>query len=193
MAKKGKDENMESKGNGASRVRAPRDMARVGSVANAPWFNLANGNTLYGKLINIFERPDERARSGKSKFFQVEVMEYIDGETGEVAPCQVRYGRGHDASMGIAEPGEVVNLNYGPKTKDLEPFVADILRGAEYTVFCTVNGDKFTISQGRTMWPVEVFATQTRAPKQLDEPDFDEDEDAPAAATSAENPAGIPA
>ena len=57
-------------------VRAPEGFRRVGSVANAPWFNLKKGNTLLGVLENVYERPDERVKTkdgtpGKSKFFQI--------------------------------------------------------------------------------------------------------------------------
>ena len=170
-------------GNGTPVARAPEGMARIGSVANAPWFNLRNGNVLYGMLVNVFERPDERSKTGKSKFFQVETMEYSDPNTGEIIPCEVREGRGDDAATRTVEPGTIVNLNYGPKTKDLEPFVKEILQGAEYKVCCIVNGEKFKIKNGQTMWPVEVFAERTRAMKDLDEPDFD---DAPEAEAGSE-------
>jgi hypothetical protein len=175
MAKKQSQAGNGGNGGGnAPLARAPEGMARIGSVANAPWFNLRNGNVLYGKLINVFERPDERSKTGKSKFFQVETMEYSDPVTGEVIACEVREGRGDDAATANVEPGTIVNLNYGPKTKDLEPFVKEILQGAEYVVCCIVNGEKFKIKNGQTMWPVETFAKQTKAATPLDEPDFED-------------------
>jgi hypothetical protein len=85
-------------------------MARVGSSANAPWWHLKNGNALYGRLLNVYERPDERAKSGKSKFFQIELTQYADPDTGEVhdfyfdttlgaeRPTEVRIGRGNRAN-----------------------------------------------------------------------------------------------
>jgi len=155
-------------GNGnPSAVRPPEGLARVGSVANAPWWNIKNGNVLSGVLENIYERPDERSKSGKSKFYQVRLS----------APTEVRMGRGKEAKIGIAPAGSVVNLNYGPKTKELEKFVPDIMRGAEYTVWCHVDGEKFDIGKGQTMWPIDVRAGQTKPPTVNEEPDFDGVED----------------
>jgi hypothetical protein len=147
-------------GNGV--VRAPEGMMRVGSVANAPWFNLAKGNIIHGKLLNVFERPDERAKSGRSKFFQVEALE----------PCDVRIGRGKEAKVGKAKAGDVVNLNHGPATKDLEKFIPDIRRGAQYNVWAHVEGEKFAIKNGQTMWPIDVRAELTRPMPSADNPDF---------------------
>ena len=72
-----------------------------------------------------------------------------------------------------AEVGAVVNLNYGPKTKTLEPLVPEILRGAEYQVWVACGG-KFGITKGRTMWDLDVQIQQTKAALAAeDEPDFD--------------------
>lgn len=179
------DKSRAAAANGA--ISTPRGMARVGSVANAPWWHLKNGNALYGKLLNIYERPDERAKSGKSKFFQVELCQYSDPDSGEVRdsyfdasgdrPTEVRIGRGKGATFEQAKPGTIINLNYGPKTKDFEPFIEQIMRGAEFMVLCVINGEKFEIKNAQTMWPIETFAEMTRAPKSLDEPDFDGEED----------------
>lgn len=149
-------------------VRAPDGFRRVGSVANAPWFNLKKGNTLLGILENVYERPDERVKTkdgspGKSKFFQVKLLE----------PCECRSGRGEDAKMVKAEAGSVVNLNYGPKTKGLEDLVPSILAGAEYQVWVSC-GDKFKISGGRTMWDLDVNQKLIKAePALAEEPDFE--------------------
>lgn len=164
MAKAGTQSN----GNGM--VRPPEGMARVGSVANAPWFNLAKGNVLYGELENMYERPDERSKSGKSKFFQIKLLE----------SCQVRSGRGKEAKVGQAEAGTVVNLNYGPKTKELENFVPEILRGAKYTVWAHVEGEKFDIGEGQTMWPVDVHAKMVRPAMASEDPDFNDGDESAA-------------
>ena len=151
----------------AAAVRPPEGLARVGSVANAGWWNIKKGAVLHGLLENMYERPDERAKSGKSKFYQVMLLE----------ATEVRLGRGKDAQMVMAPVGAVVNLNYGPKTKELEKFIPDIMRGAQYTVWCHVEGDKFPIARGQTMWPIDVRAAQTKPPTVLEEPDFDGVED----------------
>ena len=158
-------------------VRAPDGFRRVGSVANAPWFALKKGNVLLGLLENVYERPDERVKTkdgspGKSKFFQIKLMQ----------ACDATAGRAEDRKPVRAEIGQVVNLNYGPKTKELEKFVPDIMRGAEYQVWAAC-GDKFKISGGRTMWDLDVQVQLTKAAPALDgdEPDFDDGADEAAA------------
>lgn len=164
----------------AGAVRPPEGLARVGSVANAPWFNLAAGNVCHGMLENMYLRPDERAKAsgGKSKFFQIRLL----------SDAQVRFGRGKEAKVGMAKAGDVVNLNYGPKTMVFETYVPDILRGAEYEVWCHVTGEKFDIGKGQTMWPIDVRAGMKKAPTVVaadSEPDFgDDDEDGAPGATA---------
>jgi hypothetical protein len=145
-----------------SSVSPPAGMARVGSVANAPWWDIKNGAVLYGVLENVYTRKDERSKTGESKFYQLKLL--------QSAP--VRFGRGKDAKPGVAEAGTVVNMNYGPKTKELEKFIPDILQGAVYTVWCHVDGEKFAIRGGQTMWPIDVRVAQTGAARALEEPDF---------------------
>lgn len=164
-------------------------MARVGSESNAPWWHLKAGNAFYGRLLNLYFRPDERAKSGKSRFFQIELCQYADPDTGEVhdyyfdpktqlvRATEVRIGRGKGATFAAAVPGTIINVNYGPKTKDFESFVPEIMRGAEYMVLAIVTGDKFEIKNAQTMWPISTFAEMTRAPKVIDEPDFEDTED----------------
>ena len=149
-------------------VRAPEGFRRVGSVANAPWFNLKKGNQMIRVLENVYERNDERVpkeKGGKSRFFQVKLLE----------ATECRAGRAEDAKIIRVEAGQVINLNYGPKTKDLEKLVPEIMRGAEYQVWIYVQGDKFKISGGRTMWDLDVQSKLTQAATALDddEPDFD--------------------
>jgi hypothetical protein len=139
---------------GKTTVAPPAGMARVGSVANAPWFNFAVGNVLYGVLENCYSRPDERSKTGRSKFFQIRLK----------APAMGRTGRGKEAKVKEFPEGTVMNLNYGPKTKEFESFIPDILRGAEYDVWAHVEGEKFDIGKGQTMWPIDVRATMTRPP-----------------------------
>ncbi len=142
---------------------APSGMARIGSVANAPWWNLKEGNLLKGKLLNIYQRPDERSKTGKSKFFQVEISE----------PTEGMQGRGDKRKAVTVPAGSVVNLNYGPKTKDLENFIPEILRGAEVTIWCYIDGPKFDIGKGQTMWPIDVRGTITTPSQNEDQPDFE--------------------
>jgi hypothetical protein len=156
-------------------ARPPEGFRRVGSVANAPWFLLEKGNVLFGVLENMYERPDERTQSGKSNFFQVKLLQ----------SAKVRSGRAENAKVTVAESGTVVNLNYGPKTKELAKLVPDVLKGAEFQVWA-VCGDKFGISKGRTMWDLDVQVMQTKAVtvSAEDAPDFgDPDVDDSAEAT----------
>lgn len=165
--------NMAEKKSGANgtttpMVVPPAGMARVGSVANAPWWDIKEGNVLYGVLENVYERPDERAvkSGGKSKFYQVRLLE----------DTEVMIGRGKERIPGKAKRGDVVNLNYGPKTKEFEKFIPDIMRGGEYTVWCHVSGPKFDIGKGQSMWPIDARAQQTKAPLDDSEPDFEGDD-----------------
>ena len=77
----------------------------------------------------------------------------------------------------------------GTRTRNPEQFIPQIIRGAKFDIYTVVNGDKFDIGKGQSMWPVECFAQQTKAATVLDdEPDFDgvedEAEDAPGAAAA---------
>jgi hypothetical protein len=82
--------------------------------------------------------------------------------------------RGEDAQIATAKVGDYVNLNYGPKTKDLEKHIADISLGAIFEVFGVVAGEKIKLTGGRTMHNFEVFTKMVRAPQAMDdnEPDF---------------------
>jgi hypothetical protein len=149
------------------KVSRPSGMARVGSVANAPWFHLAVGNIIHGYLENCYSRPDERSKTGRSKFFQIRLTE----------PAKGRVGRGKEAKVQDFPVGTVMNLNYGPKTKEFEAFIPDILRGAEYRVWAHVEGEKFDIGKGQSMWPIDVAAEMTKPPKASEEePDFEDGE-----------------
>jgi hypothetical protein len=146
---------------GQNAVAAPEGFRRVGSVANAGWFNMKKvGNIVSGVLENMFERPDDKAPSKKSKFFQI------------------RMGRGEETTVVMAKPGDTVNLNYGPKTKELENLISDIVQGAEYAVYGVVAGDKIKLTGGRSMHNIEMFTRCTRRPVVSDEPDFGGGDDA---------------
>ena len=154
-------------------VRAPEGFRRVGSVANAGWFNMKMvGNTVQGVLEGMYQRKDDLNPKKVSDFFQIRLT----------ADCEVRMGRGEEAQIAMAKAGEFVNLNYGPKTKDLAQLVPQILQGAEFEVYGTVAGEKIKLTGGRTMHNFEVFTKMTVAPKALDdEPDFDGSADETAA------------
>ena len=110
-------------------AQSQEKFCRVGSVKNAPWFNLRKGNVLWGILENLYEREDER---GKSKFFQVRSLE----------GCECRLGRGEDTRIFRVEAGTVVNLNCNPRTAGLEDLIPLICRGAEWEVWVHVLGRK---------------------------------------------------
>jgi hypothetical protein len=151
-------------------VAAPEGFRRLGSVANAGWFDMKTiGNTLKGVLEGMYERKDDLNPKKVSNFFQVRIT----------TDCQVRMGRGEDADIVTAKSGDYVNLNYGPKTKDLEKLIADISLGAVYEVFGVVAGEKIKLTGGRTMHNFEVFTKMTRAPQSIEdsEPDFTEPTD----------------
>lgn len=136
-------------GNGAAAgdfARPPEGMRRIGSVTNAPWWKIEQGKALYGKLINVYERNDEKSPTKKSKFFQVELLSEVNA----------KIGRGADAKPVVAKAGEVVNVNYTAKTKDLEPLVLQVMRGAEVKVWLLPKG-KIPVTKG-SMWDIDVRA-----------------------------------
>jgi hypothetical protein len=133
----------------------PDGFQRSGSANAAGWFNMGKlGNTLSGKLIGMFQRKDKLREEGSSNFFQVE----IDAE------CDVRAERGEDASFVTAQPGQVVNVNYGPKTKGWEAFLTDIKRGAVYAVYGVIAGGKVKLDGARSMHNFDVYHKMLRAP-----------------------------
>lgn len=153
-------------------ARAPEGFVRVGSVADAPWFVLEEGNILHGKLLGVYDREDKRSKTGRSKFFQVEIF----------AACKVRSGRGEDAKVSLGRPGMVVNLNYTPLTKVLEDFSKKILTGGEYNVYAPC-GKKKDLANGNTMWLIDTHVQVVREPAALEDqqPDFEDSDEAAAA------------
>lgn len=132
-------------------ARAPDRFVRVGSVADVPWAALEEGNVVQGNLLGLYTRDDARSKTGKSQFFQVELT----------APCQVREGRGEDATVRQATAGEVVNLNHNPRTAVMDPYCKELLAGAKYEVR-VVNQGLMDLKNGNTMWNFDVYAHQLR-------------------------------
>lgn len=121
----------------------PEGFVLSGSRNAVGWFNQSKiGNSCRGFLIGMFTRPDPLKNTadklGESDFFQVELTE----------PCEVRADTGASAHMIEAKAGDVVNVNFGPKTKPWKDLVAKIDQGASYEVFARVIGDKVKIAGG---------------------------------------------
>lgn len=154
----------ESSNGAAEFARPPEGMRRIGSVTNAPWWKIEPGRALHGKLINVYERNDDKSPTKKSKFFQVELL----------APANARLGRGVDAKPVTANAGEVVNVNYTAKTKDLEPLVLQVMRGAEVKIWLLPKG-KIPVGKGQ-MWDIDVRADVGQLPAGVAE-EADEDAD----------------
>lgn len=133
-------------------------------MADAPWFVLEPGNIIHGQLLGIYDREDKRAKSGRSKFFQVQL----------ITACKVRSGRGEDAVQALARVGAIVNLNYTPLTAPLKEFCAKIMRGGEYEVYATV-GDKKELANGNTMWLIDTHVRVVKDPTapEAEQPDFE--------------------
>jgi hypothetical protein len=152
-------------------VAVPSKYHRLGSVTDAPYFNLATGNQFEGKLLGVFERVNERAQNDPKlpkmvKFFQLEL----------ITPAEVKEGSGESAVVKQAEPGTVINLNCGKKTEVLLPCAAEINLGAEYDVFVHC-GKKKTLKNKNTMWDITVGINQIKAPTATASgPDFDDDD-----------------
>jgi hypothetical protein len=159
--------------NASKAVNVPAKYRRLGSVSNAPWFNLEPGNSFEGKLLGVYERVNERANQPNQpkmvKFYQVQLS----------TPCAVKVGKGEEASIQTAEVGTVINLNHAKKVEDLLPCALEIKHGAEYNVFVAC-GKKHALKNGNTMWDMTTGVEQVKAPLATsdDEPDFaDESED----------------
>ena len=148
-------------------ARAPEGFVRVGSVADVPWVALEEGNVVQGHLLGLYTRDDDRSKTGKSQFFQIELT----------APCQVREGRGEDATVRQALAGEIVNLNHNPRTAAMDPYCRELLAGAKYDVY-VVNNGLMPLKNGNTMWNFDVSARQLRKPdeQELDSVGGDEPE-----------------
>lgn len=142
----------------------PQGFRRVGSVSDAGWFNQSKiGNVCHGTLEGLFQRKDALNPEGESEFFQIQLL----------APCEVRMGKGEDAKLTMAQAGDFVNLNMGPKTKPLKNYVASLIQGAAYEVYVVVKGAKVKLSGGRSMHNIEVAINQTASVREDAEPDFD--------------------
>jgi hypothetical protein len=157
----------------AKGIAVPSKYRRLGNVANAPYFNLAQGNSFEGKLLGVYERVNERAKTDEKapkmvKFFQLELL----------AVAEVKEGKGEAATIKQAEPGTIINLNCCTKTADLIPCALEIKHGAEYNVFVHC-GKKMALANKNTMWDITVAVEQVKAPLiavSAGEPDFDDDD-----------------
>jgi hypothetical protein len=141
-------------------ARPPDGFRKATSVANAPWFNVKNGNVLQGILENMYERNDARVKTtdgsvGKSNFFQIKLT----------VPAECRYGIGDSAKLAMAPAGTVVNLNYSCKAREaLEPLISSVAAGAEYEIWLRVDGEKFKIRNGtQMMWPIVIHTKVLKA------------------------------
>lgn len=133
----------------------PEGFQRSGSANAVGWFDMSTvGNTLSGELLGMFERKDKLRETGSSNFFQVKIDR----------PCQVRIDRGEEATVVTANAGDVVNVNYGPKTRSWEPLISDIKHGAQVAVFGVIAGGKVKLDGGRTMHNFDVFHQIKRPP-----------------------------
>ncbi len=149
--------------NGGGAVQAPDRFKRLGSVANAPWVSLEDGNIFEGKVLNCYTRPDDRAKDGKSQFYQLELTQ----------STKCRIGTGADAKVEVVTAGKVVNLNHGPQTKEIKTLIPQILAGAEIHVWGAVS-KKISIKGGKqTMWPIDLRFDVAKPAPTGDEPDFD--------------------
>jgi hypothetical protein len=120
----------------------PEGFQQSGSANAVGWFDMNTiGNVLSGKLTGMYIRKDSLRTEGTSNFFQVLIDKV----------CQVRAERGEDAKIVTANPGDYVNVNYGPKTKAWESFISQIVAGAVYAVYGIIAGDKMKIGGGKKM------------------------------------------
>jgi hypothetical protein len=161
MANRTKHTEAETTGTAGAVVQAPAGMQRSGS-ANAVgwWIQSKDGNVLSGKLLGMFSRKDVLRQEGSSKFFQVEIDK----------PTTVRVERGIEAHEEEANPGDIVNVNFGPKTAPWADFQGDLKRGAVYAVWAYAFGRKVKISAGRSMHDIDARHNMVTPP--ADVPEF---------------------
>lgn len=126
----------------------PAGFRRSGTANAAGWFNMKKiGNVLSGTLLGMYTRKDGLRTEGTSNFFQVQIDQ----------PCEVRAERGEEAKLVEAKAGDVVNVNYGPKTKPWENYISPIQHGAVYLVYGTILGDKIKIGSAKSMHNFDVY------------------------------------
>jgi hypothetical protein len=145
----------------------PEGWRRLGAAIGVGWFNVKKtGNILQGTLEGMFERKDSLSLTGKAKFFQIQLS----------SDCEVRTDRSEMNTLVTAHVGDIVNLNYGPKTKELELFIDDMKRGAVIEVRIEVMGDPIRLSGGRTMDNLECSVNMVKPPSDMqEEPTFNGD------------------
>lgn len=137
-----------SSGTTSPNVQPPEGFQRSGTAIAKGWFNMGLiGNELSGTLLGLYNRKDKLRAEGMSQFFQVQINR----------ECQVRVERGEDAKMEMAKPGEIVNINFGPKTKPWADLIADIRRGAVYEVYGKIAGQKIKLDGARQMHAFDTF------------------------------------
>jgi hypothetical protein len=125
---------------------------RESSVTDAPWVANEKGNVCEGKLLGRYQMNVEPVRY----YYQVEL----------IRPTLARQGTGEDAEVIEVEAGHVVNLNETSQVAKAltERVVPEILAGAEYNIWVEF-GDKIKLKGGgKTMWKVDVFSKQLKAP-----------------------------
>jgi hypothetical protein len=81
----------------------------------------------------------------------------------------VRAERGEEAKLIQANPGDFVNVNYGPKTKAWADFIPSIQNGAVYAVYGIIAGGKMKISGGRQMHNFNTGHKMLVAPAEQDD------------------------
>ena len=140
-------------------VDLPEGFQRSGSAAAVGWFDMKTiGNVLSGELTGMYTRKDGMRAEGTSEFFQVKIDR----------SCQVRAERGEDAKIVTANPGDFVNVNFGPKTKPWADFIPSIQNGAKYAVFGVISGEKKKIGGGKFMHDFNTGHKQLVAPREQD-------------------------
>lgn len=131
----------------------PGKSRRLGTATAVGWFLLVEGNVLVGRLLGGYERRDPLQPLGTSRFYQVELLR----------TARVRAGWGEEARNVVARAGEVVNVNFGPKTRAWDALLPEIQAGAEYEVGVRCK-DKVPLTAGRSVHDMDVFARRTKEP-----------------------------
>jgi hypothetical protein len=138
---------------GSKVSQIPTGYQRQGAVLDAAWFSLEEGNEMEAKFLGCFEREDKRSPTGRSDFFQVELL----------TPAKARCGKGEKAHVKLAPIGEIINLNCNSSTLVFKDLLDDLRNGAEYRIFVHC-GQKIELSNGNHQWDMTCACQLDKAP-----------------------------
>lgn len=129
------------------KVQTPAGFTPVTSTDARGWWRPEPGVPIMGRLIGRFTMSNGRA------FYQVKIA-------AEVENVSIIVGRSNDAKVETAEPGDIVNFDERKAIESLRPYAES---DGIYDVWL-MPGEKITLPNSNTFWPIDVAQKQLRAP-----------------------------